>query len=313
MASPNAAIDTAAARTLATRTLRRTHYRDNVRYVFAATADLYYAYWGEFLHFAVFEPGEDEQDYDRALERTHHRYFEAINGPLAHRILELATGAGAFAAWMAERTAAEVVGMDLSDAQLAYAQRRLARTGLRNLRFAEHDIMRLHEFKERCFDAAVCLDAACYLPDKPRALRSIATRLTPGAKFLLVDWCRPERVTPFQEKLLLEPFYRLWGIPEMATVREYELGFAAAGFHLRSWEDLSDRVTPNWDRAYRLAQRAVAEAPAPLQLLGVAARAIGLGAHALDLLEKQFYAALLARSSADAGLIRYVSFLAERD
>jgi hypothetical protein len=34
---------------------RRDNYRQNVRYIFGAIADLYYAYWGEFFHLAVFE------------------------------------------------------------------------------------------------------------------------------------------------------------------------------------------------------------------------------------------------------------------
>jgi hypothetical protein len=41
---------------------RQEHYRDDIPFVFGATADLYYAYWGEFFHLAIFEEGEDPED-----------------------------------------------------------------------------------------------------------------------------------------------------------------------------------------------------------------------------------------------------------
>jgi ubiquinone/menaquinone biosynthesis C-methylase UbiE len=291
---------------------RRERYRDNVRYVFGATADLYYAYWGDFFHLALFDGAGESMDFAEALERTHERYFAAIRGAEASRILDLATGGGAFAAWMAARARGEVVGVDISEVQLARARARLAASGLRNLRFIEHDIMRLDELEDEPFDAAVCLDAACYLPDKHVALRSIATQLRRGARFLLVDWCRSELATGLQEELILEPFYRAWGIPEMETVSGYRRGFEAAGFRLLQVDDLSSRVTVNWERAYRAALSAIADVPSPMQLVAMTSKALRYGPRAVRLAKEQFHAILHAKAGADAGIIRYVSFLAQQ-
>lgn len=71
--------------------------REDIRLVFDATSDLYYEYWGEFFHSAVFEDGDDPQDFRAALRRTHERYFDAIGGANSKRILDLSTGGGAFA------------------------------------------------------------------------------------------------------------------------------------------------------------------------------------------------------------------------
>jgi len=95
--------------TLATATERRQHYRANMQYVFGVTAGLYYATWGDFFHLAIFEPGDDLTDFDGALARTHERYFQAIRGARARRIVDLACGGGALSAWMAERTAGSVL------------------------------------------------------------------------------------------------------------------------------------------------------------------------------------------------------------
>ena len=291
---------------------RRAHYREMVPLVFDATAEAYYAHWGEFFHLALFAPGDDPEDFDSAFERTHESYFQRLGGTDPTRILELATGGGAFAEWMADRTPGEVVGVDLSAVQLDRARARLQDRARRNLRFLHHDVMEISELDEPMFDAAVCLDAACYFPNKHAALGGIATRLRPGARFLLVDWCRSEYPSGLQEELILEPFYRYWGIPEMETVCGYERGFREAGFRLVHVEDLSEQVWPNWERGYQAAQRVLAEPPSPMQLLQITGHALRQGSEAVRILKEQFYAPLFAKTAADAGLLRYVSFVAER-
>lgn len=298
---------------VATADERRHNYRENMQAGFDALVDLYYLYWGEFFHLAIFAPGEGVADYDTALARTHARYFHDINGATAPRILELACGGGAFSLWMAERASGEVVGVDLSRKQIAYARKRLARARQPNLRFLRHDIMRIADLNEEPFDAAICLDAACYLPDKRGALRGIAACLRPGVRFLLVDWCRAERATALQEELILEPFYRAWGIPAMETISGYRSAFAGAGLRLCDIDDLSDRVAPNWERGYRAALNALAEPLRPAQLLTMAATATRYGTRMIQVAKEQFSVALLAKAAAESGLLRYVAFLAERE
>jgi len=260
---------------------------------------------------AIFNDGDDPRDFDAALERTHQRYFNAIQGASAKRILELGSGGGAFSEWMAQRAPGQVVGVDISPAQLAHARERVKRGKLSNLHFFEHDIMRIGDLRGEPFDAAVCLDTACYLPDKRAALKEISTQLRGGAKFLLVDWCRPKQMTPLQQQMILEPFYRYWCIPAMETVDSYRRAFKATGFRLLELNDLSARVAPNWERGYGLAQRALADRGTE-QLLTIGASTLRDGSRAVKLAKDQFYAAIFAKVAADAGLLKYVLFLGER-
>src|SRR6266540_4278937 len=98
---------------VATARARREHYRENMRAGFNAVVAAY--------------------------EHTHERYLEAIGGPGARRILDVACGGGALSAWLADRTTGEVVGVDLSDSQLAHARRWLADGKRPKLRFVQHD------------------------------------------------------------------------------------------------------------------------------------------------------------------------------
>jgi 2-polyprenyl-3-methyl-5-hydroxy-6-metoxy-1,4-benzoquinol methylase len=298
--------------TVATARARRQHYRENMLTGFDALAELYYAYWGEFFHLAVFEAGDDPANLVAAYQRTHERYLEAIGGAAARRILDVACGGGALSAWLADRTTAAVVGVDLSGGQLAHARRWVAGGRRPNLRFVQHDVMHLDELAEPPFDAAICLDAACYLPDRRAALRAIAARLRPGGRLLLVDWCRAERPAALQRELILEPLCRSWAIGDLETTRGYRQLFAAAGLRIHRLDDLSDRVVPNWERGYQAALRALAEPIQLGQLLRLAADTVTHGSVVIRAAKDQFQVALLAKAAAESGLLRYVSVLAER-
>jgi sterol 24-C-methyltransferase len=298
--------------TVATARKRRHHYRENMLTGFDALAELYYEYWGEFFHLAVFEAGDDSADLAGAYQRTHQRYLEAIGGTTARRILDVACGGGALSAWLADHTTAAVVGVDLSGGQLAHARRWLAGGRRPSLRFVQHDVMHLDDLDEPPFDAAICLDAACYLPDRRAALRAIATRLRPGGRLLLVDWCRTERPAALQRELILEPLCRYWAIADLETAAGYRRSFTASGWRIQRLDDLSDRVVPNWDRGYQAALRALAEPVQLGRLLRLAASTVKHGAVVTRAAKDQFQVALLAKAAADSGLLRYVSVLAER-
>jgi sterol 24-C-methyltransferase len=297
---------------VATARERRAHYRENMLTGFNALAEIYYTYWGEFFHLAVFEPGDDPADVATAYEQTHERYLDAIGGTATGRILDVACGGGALSAWLADRTTGQVLGVDLSDRQLAHARRRQEGRRRANLRFVQHDVMRLGDLAEPPFDAAICLDAACYLPDRPAALHAIATRLRPGGRLLLVDWCRAEHVTALQRELILQPLCRYWAIAELETTAGYRRSFQAAGFRVHRLEDLSDRVLPNWERGYQAALQALSEPIRIGHLLRIAADTIKHGPMAVQAAKDQFQVALLAKAAAESGVLRYVSVLAER-
>jgi len=277
----------------------------HVQTTFAVSVELYYEFWGPFFHLAIFE--DSARDLAAAYEDTHCRYLGAIRGDGVRRILELGCGGGAFAEWLADHTPAHVLGIDISDAQLARARKRVRP----NLEFRKHDIMQVGKLTGGPFEAAVCLDAATYLPDKGAAVRGVAGILVRGGRFLLVDWCRPAQTTAIQDELVLRPLCRYWGYPGMETASGYEDHFTAAGFRLVECEDLSARVQPNWELGYAAANRALS-ALSEKRLTELTAQILRYGAAGVRRAKEQYYAAVFAKVAADAGLLRYTYFLAER-
>lgn len=283
----------------------RKNYDVAMQRMFAAVSELYGAHWNEFFHFAIFE--HEGESWDEAFARTHARYLEAVRVDQASRVLELACGRGRFTRLLSERCPGDVLGVDISGAQLARA-RAYEADGLR-LQFRQHDIMRIDELADR-FDAAVYLDAACYLPDKRRALAKIRKVLEPGARFLLVDWCKREGLTPVQEELVLHPLMRDWAIPSLETPERYQRHLGKAGFRILEVDDLNDRVQPNWELGYERALAAVQEVTAR-DLPRLIWKGLRLGADGIRLMKAQFGAALYIKAGFDAGFLRYVLFLAE--
>lgn len=282
----------------------REQYADNMERMFAAVSDLYAQYWNDFFHFALFT--SPNQDWDTAFRRTHEKYAQALRVERAAKVLDLACGRGGFADFLAQRTAGEVLGIDISRSQLWHC-RRFERA---NLGFKHHDIMQVDALDES-FDAVALLDADCYLPDKKVAMERIAAVTRPGGRFLLLSWCKQEGLNRIQEELVLHPFMRYWGVPGLETVRGYEGHFQRAGFRMLEVTDLNDLVRPNWEFGYEQAVRGIRDFS--LKQAGrLIWKGVELGADGVRLIKEQFPAALYIKAGFDAGFLRYVYFLLEK-
>jgi len=221
----------------------RGNYTKQIRENFAVVSDLYAELWGEYFHLAWF--ARDDEDLETSFERTHHRYLHDARVAEAEWIIDLACGPGKFSAHVAEHTQGHILGIDLSEAQLAKA-RRYTRD---NLTFLQGNIMHVDALRQR-FDAAFLLDAACYLPNRMRALKGIARVLTPRGRLLIADWLRAERVNWAQRSLLLEPLIRYWRFSSLDTLSHYQTMLTGAGFEVICAEDVTERVRKNWDHGY---------------------------------------------------------------
>ncbi len=283
----------------------RDHHVENMEHMFAAVSDLYAEFWNDFFHFAIFE--EEGETWEAAFERTHRLYLDALRVPAGGKVLELACGRGGFANFLASNTNADILGIDISHTQLAHA----ARHRRDNLRFLRHDIMRVDELGTE-YDAIAFMDADCYLPDKGAALASIARAMKPGARLLMIAWCKRDNLEALQEELVLHPFMRFWGVPSLETPSGYRAHFRNAGLRLVEEVDLNDKTRRNWDFGYEKAIGAVRD-----DMLAKAAKYLATGPQGdgagIDLVKQQFHAALYIKAGFDAGFLRYTWFLAEKE
>jgi len=114
------------------------------------------------------------------------------------RVLDLGCGVGDVAMLAADLVgpAGSVVGIDRDAASVAWANKRVAEAGYKNIHF---QVAEFHEFTDsRPFDALVGRFILMYLPDPVAILRHLSQQLRPGAAiaFMEPDFTVPSSVFP---------------------------------------------------------------------------------------------------------------------
>jgi phosphoethanolamine N-methyltransferase len=105
------------------------------------------------------------------------------------RVLDVGSGIGGAAFYLAREFGAVVTGIDLSSEMVAIAQERGRRSGLaESVTFLLGDI--LETPFEGTFDVLWSRDALMHIPDKPRLFARLYDLTTPGGRLVITDYAR---------------------------------------------------------------------------------------------------------------------------
>jgi ubiquinone/menaquinone biosynthesis C-methylase UbiE len=110
---------------------------------------------------------------------------DAIAPPPEARVLDVACGPGFLALAFAQRCR-EAIGLDLTDAPLAIAEKNCHQRGLTNIRFQRGDADHL-PFADSDFDAVVCRLAFHHLEEPERVLREMTRVCRPQGRVAVED------------------------------------------------------------------------------------------------------------------------------
>ncbi|TGQ69771.1 methyltransferase domain-containing protein [Mesorhizobium sp. M00.F.Ca.ET.186.01.1.1] len=142
------------------------------------------------------------------------------------RLLDIGSGIGGPARFVANIVGAEVTGIDLTQSYVDIATSLSKRTGLADkTRFVQGSALDM-PFASASFDAAMILHVGMNLPDKPKLMSEAARMLKPGGVFAVYDVMR------LKDGGLTYPLP--WASNEtisfVATPGDYRSAAAAAGF-----------------------------------------------------------------------------------
>jgi len=216
---------------------RRSQGRGKEEYASMVTAfydlitDAYEYGWGQSFHFALMEPGVS---FGESI--ANHEYFlgEAIGLKPGMKVLDVGCGVGGPLRSLARKYGASIVGLNISEYQLAKCSAYKGKAGFDHLVSVLHgDFLNMQAEDGSC-DAAYHIEALPHAPDKVAAFAEIFRVLRPGAVFVGYDWC----MTPLYDggnpghRELREGIEYGNALSQIASFTQVNDGLRAVGFEL---------------------------------------------------------------------------------
>jgi SAM-dependent methyltransferase/predicted N-acetyltransferase YhbS len=159
----------------------------------AERTDLFYNTYGHFdervlaaIRAETF--GQDIGQNSWLTADEYERFISWLNLTSTSHVLEVASGSGGPALYLAEQAACRVTGIDANESGVATAARSAADSKVSsqvNFQFADANAPL--PFDDGAFDALVCIDAMNHFPDRARALGEWRRVLRPGGRAVFTD------------------------------------------------------------------------------------------------------------------------------
>lgn len=157
----------------------------------------------------------------------------------ADRVLDICSGLGGPARYLAWKTGCDVTGIDLTASRVDGATALTEAAGLAHkVRFHQGNALAL-PFADASFTLAISQEAFAHIPDKPTLVAGIARVLQPGGRLVFSDILGRERLGTDDARRLFEGMR----FSEIATVADYRGWLHAAGMSLVQVTDLSEPWT----------------------------------------------------------------------
>jgi SAM-dependent methyltransferase len=132
--------------------------------------------------------GEDFGQNSWTTAEEYRRWARVLDLRESSVVLEVASGSGGPALFLAQLTGCSVQGVEINAQGVAMANERARRTGLNSrVIFSEADANEHLSYPDDTFDALLCIDSANHLPQRLQVLRDWHRVLRPGGKALFTD------------------------------------------------------------------------------------------------------------------------------
>jgi len=230
---------------------------DQIQSFYDASSGLWESIWGEHMHHGYYGPtGTIRKDRRQAQIDLIDECLRWANVTHAAEILDCGCGIGGSALELATRFNAKVTGITLSPVQANRATERAEAAGLAadSAPCAQFQVANALQtpFADESFDFIWSMESGEHMPNKAGFLQECHRLLKPGGKLLMVTWChRPtdSLAGPLTaaERGQLDWIYRVYGLPYVLSLPEYQTLTEQTGFRQVQTADWSQAVAPFWD------------------------------------------------------------------
>lgn len=236
--------------------MRSTLYQQ-IQQFYDSSSPLWEQTWGEHMHHGYYgrmgtrKLSRRQAQIDLIWELLHWaRLTTTQSSP--EQILDVGCGIGGSTLVLAQYFGAKATGITLSPVQARRAKERAQAAGLeQSVQFRVADALHT-PFEDAVFDLVWSLESGEHMPDKTQFLRECYRVLKPGGTLLVVTWCHRSPNSflgelTADEKRHLAQIYRVYCLPYVISLPEYEKIASECGFRNLRVDDWSQAVAPFWD------------------------------------------------------------------
>lgn len=224
-----------------------------IQQLYDASSGLWEQVWGEHMHHGYYGPeGNLKKDRRQAQIDLIEELLAWASPPSPSSILDVGCGIGGSSLYLTEKFQATVTGITLSPVQASRATERGREAGLENrVNFLVADALNV-PVADDSFDLVWSLESGEHMPDKRKFLRECYRVLKPGGMLIFATWChRPlggslGELTDDERRHLAE-IYRVYALPYVISLPEYEAIARQVCFQNIRSDDWSKAVAPFWD------------------------------------------------------------------
>jgi ubiquinone/menaquinone biosynthesis C-methylase UbiE len=200
--------------------------------------------------------GEDFGQSSWVTGQEYRRFIRLLELRATDHVLDVGCGSGGPALVLAREIGCRVTGVDINEAGLRAGLALAREAGLQEkVHFQHADVRKPLLFSDQAFDALICMDVICHLPDRRRLFDEWRRVLRPGGQVLYTD---PVVVTGLVAK---EEFAARssTGYFEFGPLGVNEEHLREAGFELVITEDVTDNEVEVSERWHDARERRAAE------------------------------------------------------
>ncbi len=227
----------------------------DIRKHYDALSGFYQLLWGPHIHHGYWE--DDESPAEAQVKLIEH-LAARLQIARDHRVLDIGSGLGGSACWLAKTFDCSVLGLTLSPVQVQAARKRAADEDVNDrVSFTEHDANRLDLLPET-FDRIWIIECSEHIHDKQTFFGDCARLLRPGGRLGLCAWLRGDTEDPDHDGLVREVCEATL-CPSLLTMDEQVAMLKRAGFDDIVADNATSNVLPTWERCNRLVSSPLAQ------------------------------------------------------
>ncbi|OKH54961.1 SAM-dependent methyltransferase [Calothrix sp. HK-06] len=221
-----------------------------IQQFYDASSGLWEEIWGEHMHHGYYgADGTEKKERRQAQIDLIEEVLRWAKIEQASHILDVGCGIGGSSLYLAGKYNASATGITLSPVQVIRAKQRAAEFGLsERANFQVADALNM-PFADNSFDLIWSLESGEHMPDKVKFLQECYRVLKPGGTIIVVTWCHRPLDTPLtsEEQKHLEEIYRVYCLPYVISLPQYEEIARQLPLHDLRTADWSTAVAPFWN------------------------------------------------------------------